>query len=154
MFCVKEFGHVCCRLLAVLPGNSVRRRTMQTGVRRKQSIGDPAVINFGRRISLYKRRVTDDPENTRAVWSTSKPPMSCEANAKPDSVRLNAPRSASAMASNVDSQSPPQCYLQDALNFQLEVEKDGMTAYHGEPLTAYGGRPGEHDSFSDAEALL
>jgi hypothetical protein len=35
--------------------------------------------------------------------------MSCDAKAKPDKVNERQPRNASAIASHVDSQSPPQC---------------------------------------------
>ena len=77
--------------------------------------------------------------------------MSCEANAKPDSVRLNAPRSASAIASNVDSQSPPQCLTLDLVDL---MPGEPAYPYHRESLAAGVARPGEHDGLSYSEALL
>lgn len=60
--------------------------------------------------AIEDRGMRCDPDTAATLEVlASNPPMSCDANAKPESVRLSAPRSASAMASNVDSQSPPQC---------------------------------------------
>ena len=79
---------------------------------------DGSVSRINRRRSIEDIfQVLDDPNRPLKLKKhkinnqkpTSKPPMSCEKNAKPDVVRLRPPRKVSDMASNVDSQSPPQC---------------------------------------------
>lgn len=100
----------------------------------------------------------DVPTTTVTAWLceqsiyalTSKPPMSWDANAKPDTVTLSAPRSASAMASNVDSQSPPQCLI---LISPCSSE-DPHGAHHREALPAHRTRSRKDDRLADAKAAL
>lgn len=108
MPCVQELGHVLGGILAILPWDAVRRRSVKTRVGGEEPEGHPALVDFWRRMPL--RCMYMSIETSREYEkTTSKPPISCDAKAKPDTVKDNAPRKASAIASHVDSQSPPQC---------------------------------------------
>lgn len=93
---------------------------MQTRVCRKQSKCHPTVVDVWRRVSLDKVEFCASPDGSGL---TSKPPMSWDEKANPDDVKLRHPRKASAIASNVDSQSPPQCLSKNLLTPACDAEK-------------------------------
>lgn len=87
----------CGRMKTHEAENELRKAQMQPSVGKFLEVDDPKSKGCQPLATVIAK-----------ILHTSKPPISWDANAKPETVNDKAPRRASAIASQVDSQSPPQ----------------------------------------------